>query len=1168
MLRRLLIIFAIFCVVLNWAGAQTPRVDKPLSNLRKKQVSTLKDSLAFDSLSIIPRTFRINGIPDSNYRIDELNAILIWKQKPATDSVWIFYRVFPQKLNAVAQRMNYDSVMSNFIGQPFTPNYGTDPRNESFFNFGNISYNGSFGRGISFGNSQDAVVTSNLNLQLNGYLADSIEIAAAITDNNIPIQPDGTTQQLNEFDRIFLSFKKNNWQLSLGDIDLRQNQLYFLNFYKRLQGAAFETTSKIGRNTFNKSVVSGSIAKGKFTRNIFQGQEGNQGPYRLIGANNEFFFVVLANTERVFIDGILMQRGEDQDYVINYNTAEIAFTPRRMITKDSRIQVEFEYADRNYLNSNIYLFNETNFAEKFKLRVGFFNNADAKNSPINQELDVNQKRFLDSIGGNINLAFYPNAVIDTFSMNKILYKKIDTTFNGGTASDSIFVYSTNPDSAFYSLSFIEVGQGLGDYIPDFNGANGKVYRWVEPIGGIKQGRFLPAIFLVTPKKLQVASMGMDYKISKRTTISTEVATSYYDVNLFSKKDNSNNRGFAGKAMLNNTIPLGSSPKGLKLVNDFGFEYVDSKFKPLERLRNVEFTRDWGLPLVVLPQDETIITASTQLADVKNNSLKYQFTRYLRGDDFQGFRNTLTHVQDIKGWRFNNMFMISNVDTRTEDGYFLRPRVDISKKFAKLKNHSVGFTYSLEKNVSRSKLTDTLTPRSFSFEIFEVKLRSDETKLNQYMISYFTRTDAYPVGKDLIAADRSQNITVGSELLKSERHKFRFNTTYRKLDILRPGLTNQKADNSLLGRVQYSVDEWKGLLTGDLLYELGAGQEQKRDLAFLEVPAGQGEYTWIDYNGDGIQQLNEFEIALFPDQAKFIRIFTPTNEFIKASFTSFNYSISLNPRAVINLTEAPKLSRFIARINLQSSLQISKKEIADGSIQFNPFKGNINDTALITLGSIFINTFSFNRFSSKWGFDINNSRNNGKALLTYGYESRELNDWNFKSRWNITKVIALTFAGKTGINKLTSSNPKFDNKNYNIKQVMVEPGINITKGSNFRLILGYRIADKENSQGGKEESISNAVNMEVKYNILQNTSMLAKFTFNNITFNTKDPIANTNSPAAYIMLDGLLPGKNFLWTLDFTKRLSNSLELNMQYEGRKPGTAKTVHIGRASIRAIL
>lgn len=1158
-----------FCLSVGWllTAAQVPQTNIHLSNLRKRIIPVKQNTIQIDTLSIVPGTVTVSGISDSLYNIDFVNARLTWKHFPPLDTVTVRYRVFRSRLNAVVNRMKYDSVM-NFFGQPFVPDYAGVGQSDNFFNFGNINYNGSFGRGISFGNSQDAVFTSNLNLQLSGYLADSIEIVAAITDNNIPIQPDGTTAQLNEFDRIFLQFKKKTWSLSLGDIDLRQQQSYFLSFYKRLQGVSFETTSAITDKISNKTMVSGSIAKGKFNRNVLEPQEGNQGPYRLQGANNEFYFVVLANTERVYIDGVLMQRGEDRDYVINYNTAEITFTPKQMVTKDKRIVVEFEYADRNYLNSNIYLTNETDFSKKVKVKLGYFSNVDAKSSPINQTLDASQKLFLKNLGDSIQQAYYPYAPLDTFSTGSILYKKIDTVYNSGT-HDSVYVYSTSPDSARYNLSFIEVGVNNGNYIPDLNGANGKVYRWIAPVNGQKQGNFEPAVFLVTPKKQQIANLGVEYNINKNTVMSGEVAMSNYDVNTFSTIDKGNDKGYAGKVDIKNTIPFKGAKKGLKLTTTLGYEYVDARFKPLERLRNIEFTRDWGLPLLDADLvNENIIRAGVALSDKANNSLQYQFTEYNRGTTFTGFRNSITHIQTIGGWTFNNQLSLSNIDATDQKGYFWRPGVNISRRFAKLKNYTIGGSYAVEHNAIRNKFTDSMAAQSFSFSTATAYLKSDPANPNHWGISWFTRTNSYPLGKELVKADKSQNVTLTAELLKNPHQQFRFTSTYRKLQIINSSLNSQLPDESLLGRAEYQANALHGLVNGNLLYEVGAGQEQKRDYSYLEVPAGQGQYTWIDYNKDGIQQLNEFEVALFQDQAKFIRIFTPTNQYVKASYNTFNYSINVNPRSAINLSTAHGMKKFIARLNLQSSLQISKKEVANNLVQFNPFKAPLNDTSLITLTSNFVNTFSFNRFSTKWGFDITNARNDNKSLLTYGYESRKLDDWSVHTRLNITRMFTVEITGHTGINQLITSSEKFDNRNFKIGQKSIEPRVTFTKGSNFRWGVGYKFSDKNNEEGSEEKSIANSLNTDIKYNILQSTSITAKFTYSNITFTSLDDPPNVNSSSGYIILEGLQPGKNYLWTLDLTKRLSNNLEFSMQYEGRKPGTSRIVHIGRASIRALL
>lgn len=1129
-----------------------------MSNIRTKKISTKTSPVKIDSLSLVPNSVFIAGSTKADYRIDEINAQLFWINAPSFDSVTVTYRVFPYKLNAQAQRMKYDDIKNNFITTPLTIDNETG-FGKNMFDFGNVNYNGSFGRGISFGNNQDAVVNGVLNLQINGMIGDSMFLSAALTDNNIPVQAEGNTQQLNEFDRVFIQLKKKGWQLNLGDIDVRRNDAYFLSFYKRLQGISFQNESKVFQNGKNTSLVTGAIAKGKFNRYVFQGLEGNQGPYRLQGPNGELFFIVLAGTERVFIDGELMQRGEDQDYVINYNTAEVTFTPRRMITKDRRIQVEFEYADRNFLNSQVIIGNELKVNEKVTFRVNAFSNSDSKNTSVNQVLSTEQKQFLFDAGDRIETALYPSITKDTFATDRIVYRLVDSVVNSITY-DSVLVHTTVQQPDVYSAAFVDVGEGNGDYVQDISGTNGRTFKWIAPENGIRKGRFVPAVRLIAPRTQQMITVGADYQINKHLLIKSELAVSRFDINTLSRKDKTNDQGTAGRiAMQYNNRFKGNTAKPLSYKLTGSYELVQDRFRALERLRPVEFTREWGLPVFLQQEKEQIINAGVELMRAKEHTFNYGIESYQRGLLFKGLRHALQHSFTKKGWSWLGSMNYSGTDSGSNKGFFLRPKLDLKKRFDQLDQIEIGGQYYLEHSEIRNRRTDSLAALSFVWDTWTFYLRSKEAA-NKWGVNFFTRRDKLPVGKQTEQVDRSYNYNAYVELMSSERHQFRLNATIRELKVFNQQLTGQKAERTVLGRAEYFINEWKGMVTGNLLYEAGSGQEQRRDYSFLEVPAGQGEFTWNDYNADGIPQLNEFEVALYQDQARYIRVFTPTLDFIRANYNQFNYSLNLNPRALIDVNKATGFKKLLTRISAQSAMQIFKKEISQKNISLNPFSKPSVDTSLISLNSIITNTFFYNRTSSVWGIDFTHILNNNRSILTYGLETRTLSDFSTRVRWNLSKRFASVITYKSTNNKLAT--PKFGNRNYNLAQWLTEPSLSYQDGTKYRFSLNYKYEEKNNQEGAKERAQIHSIITELRYNVLSSSTINGKFQFSNIGFT-----GATNTTVAFIMLDALLPGKNFIWNIDFTKRLSSNMEINFQYEGRKPGETKAIHTGRASVRAL-
>jgi hypothetical protein len=193
-------------------------------------------------------------------------------------------------------------------------------------------------------------------------------------------------------------------------------------------------------------------------------------------------------------------------------------------------------------------------------------------------------------------------------------------------------------------------------------------------------------------------------------------------------------------------------------------------------------------------------------------------------------------------------------------------------------------------------------------------------------------------------------------------------------------------------------------------------------------------------------------------------------------------------------------------------------------------------------------------------DVTHRISNNKALLTYGFESRKLRDLSLKGRWNINRLITSTLTSRFIMNQL--STPKFSNRNYLIDQVSLEPAFSYTRGSKWRAGITYNYDDKKNTIGSLEHASSNGFTTDLRYNTLSSGTLTGKFTYNNISF-----AGNANTTVGYIILDGLLPGKNLLWNLQFTRRLAGNIEMNLEYDGRKPGNTRSIHSGRASLRAL-
>lgn len=1112
--------------------------DTSQSNPTKK-IAFSKDTISIEKFSLNDSFFEIKDtkgtiIDSSFYKIDFQKGTLVFlKNIDTSDSLVVRYSKFPNFLTKTYSIYDDDKVVANEAGKLIV--FRKD-KNTKFKPFDGLNTSGSITRGITVGNNQNTVVNSNLDLQITGKISDKVSLRASIQDSNIPLQEGGYSQKLDEFDQIFIELFSDNWNIRAGDLFLENRKSAFLNFNKKVQGLS--TRFSFGTPDKKTEVVAaGALVRGQYAKSSFVGQEGNQGPYKLRGNNGELYVLVISGSERVYVNGILKTRGENNDYVIDYNAGEIIFTSLFPITSEMRINIEYQYSDRNFTRFITYG-GISHERENWQIGGYVYSESDVKNQPLQQNLSSDQIDILQNAGDDLSQMNGPSAYLDGYSENKILYKKVIV------GSAEIFEYSNNPTDELYNVRFTLVGNNLGNYVLANNQAVGKIYEYVAPISGIPQGNYEPIVRLIAPTKIQMATVLGKYNPSEKTILDFELALTNNDQNLYSNLDDNNNKGFAGKFNGKQRLFNGKT----KIDAFANYQLVQENFKTIERLYNIEFNRDWNITSL-LEGNQSYLTSGLDFNFDNKGKAIYQLENLSFGDSFSGNKHSLSGRYATKNWMIWSNSSVMKSDSELANSSFARSQNRSSYKFEK---NWVGATINLEDNAEKLKTTNTFSSLSQRFIEYGAFIgRGDSTKVYVELGFLQRQNDSLQFNK-IEHVNHSNSYYLKSQLIKSEKRNLSVYLNYRTLKYE----DNSKKDEpSLNSRILYSDQFFDQLLQITTAYETSSGTIAQQEFTYLQVEPGQGVYMWNDYNANGIQELQEFEVAPYADLAIYIRIFLPNQVFIRTHQNKFSQSVNLNFNQWQNKTG---LKQFASHFYNQTSFLIDRKILRNvDNFNLNPFSNN--EEELVGLNRSFRNSFFYNRGKQKHSTTYSYLLNESQNLLSVGSLSAKNKSHQLQYQHLVQKSWLFNFAGSSSVSESTSEN--YPSRNFEINSYRVEPKIGYLFSRNASWDLFYEFQQKENQIGAFETLKQTRLGTSFTFNSEKGFSMNGEFSLYNNTF-----IGDNLSAVAFQMLEGLQPGKNQTWRLLLQKNLTQFLDVNINYQGRNSETSTTIHTGNVQLRA--
>jgi len=787
---------------------------------------------------------------------------------------------------------------------------------------------------IQVGTNRDLTLEQSLRVSISGTVGDDVYVTAELSDQNLPIQPEGTTEDIREIDKVLVEVESPHYRAVLGSYDFLYRRGEFGAYDRRLEGALLQ--ARYDRWSATGGVAS---ARGRYRSYELPVIDGIQGPYRLVDDMGNDNVIVIAGSERVWLNGQALRRGQNNDYVMDYGAGEIMFTRSRLVTDDMRIVVDYEYAGEDYGRSSALMTGELNGEnERWRVAVFFAQEGDNVDDPLALPLDDSALDAIRAAGDDPMGAARPGWTQDSTGA----YRVVDLSAAHFERVGDAMV----PADERYSVLFSRVAPGEGTY----NRVEGyfvNEYRWVGP--GL--GNYVPYILFPLPNRTRLTTVHAHAVPIQGITTEVEVALSERDENTLSSLDDGDNRHWAGRATIR-TDELSLGDAGTVTVTATG-RRVDEGFTALSRTTSAEDNRRWGLPLSANRDQERTGEISAVYSPARDHKLVVDAGWFDRDSSATSTAHTARRAG--VGWTSTGRES-PEIRTYTEvihaesDGVSGSPVETQIYRGNGFLRHTIGYTrpnMRVEGELDQSEESGSRV-RGARFGEYVAELSSAGSEQFAASVSVGQRAEQLWDTTLTNWEDRQRSITHTWRGAVRTWRGVSANAEYSWRRRTGPAVGG--ANVSDLADVSLTYDPWDGLMRHDVRYQVSSTRTAEREAVYLFAGEGRGDYRALDPNEErAILSETEVEPVTPGDpEGAYVLRYRSTDNFRPTVSLDASYRLNLSPdrawRGAIDPrspVQRPLWQRVLRNIRTETQLQVSEIDTSRSfelySVQFWKFR---------------------------------------------------------------------------------------------------------------------------------------------------------------------------------------------------------------------------------------